>query len=69
MGAGVIGATLKRRRMPVSRSCVARMPPPKKPLPSTPSTSTITITCVAAPVPCAAPRPSPKAMKKINGKR
>ena len=69
MGAGVMGATLKRLRMPASRSTTARIPPPKKPLPRTPSTSTIEMTWAALPEDLAASKPSPKAKKKMIGKR
>ena len=50
IGSGEIGATLKRRRMFCSRSCTARMPAPKKPLPRMPITSTlVTMTAIVEP--------------------
>jgi len=45
------------------------MPAPKKPEPSTPIISTIASTCDMAPGEVAAPKPSPKARKKISGNR
>ena len=38
---GVIGVTLKRRRMLASRSCTERMPAPHSPLPRIPMVSTV----------------------------
>ena len=53
MGAAEIGATLKRRRMFASRSCTARIPAPKNPLPRIPMFSTMVSTWMMAP-PCSA---------------
>jgi hypothetical protein len=66
-GSGLIGATLKRRRIPASRSITARIPAPKRPFPSTPITSTIVTTVAAAPGARSARNMPPKAKKKISG--
>ena len=69
IGPGVMGATLKRRRMPISRSITALIPAPKKPVPRMFNVRTSAKTCVAAPGLCAAPMNSPKPIRKTNGKR
>ena len=62
IGPGVIGATLKRRRMPASRSMVARMPAPKKPVPRMFRVSTRAKTGTG-------PMISPRPMRNASGKR
>ena len=68
-GPGVIGATLKRRNMPTSRSITALMPAPKKPVPRIFNVSVNAKTWVAAPGLCAAPMNSPNPNRKTSGNR
>jgi hypothetical protein len=68
IGSGVIGATLKRRRMSCSRSCTARMPAPKNPFPSTPITRTL-VTIIEIVPPRSAWSMVERKKKKISGNR